>query len=178
MGTVFVFDPDASYGRVQEIREAKFMPAGVHLVASVTGPWKILSIVDYSDLREDFTGRVEGLAGGGGFGDPETAVVIGFSKVKRSVYANQMAFVRIETRVPDPRELIGDIEEAIGSDEIDVVAGDFDILACAVADDDDSLASKIFAVRTIEGVKRTKSLRVIDFVSESEDAPDGHRVSA
>ena len=58
------------------------------------------------------------------------------------------------------------------------MAGDFDILACVVDDDEESLARKIFDIRGIEGVKRTVSLRVIDYVSTSENAPDDHKVSA
>ena len=180
MGSAFVFDPDASYRRVDAIREANEMPEGAHLVASVTGPWKIVSIVDYDGLSL-LPGRVEGLAGqGGGSGDPETATVIGGqSKVKRSKYANEMAFVRIQVRGDaDPMGLLDEVAAKIDSDEVDAVVGDFDILACAVADDETKLATKILAVRAIGGIKRTTSLRVIDFVSESPDAPDGHRIPA
>jgi DNA-binding Lrp family transcriptional regulator len=56
--------------------------------------------------------------------------------------------------------------------------GDFDMLAVVVADDEDSLGSQILQIRRIDGVKRTESLRVMDYVSTSENAPDGHRVSA
>jgi hypothetical protein len=157
------------------------MPEGVHLVASVTGPWKIVSIVDYDGLAQ-LPGRVEALAGqGGGSGDPETATTVlgGFSKVKRSVYANEMAFVRIQVRGDtDPMGLVEEVQAKIESDEVDAVVGDFDILACAVADDETNLAEKILAVRAIGGIKRTTSLRVIDFVSASEDAPAGHKIPA
>ena len=37
------------------------------------------------------------------------------SQVKRSVYADQMAFVRIDVRVPDPSSLLEEIWERIGS---------------------------------------------------------------
>jgi hypothetical protein len=181
MGSAFVFDPDASYGRVDAIREANEMPEGVHLVASVTGPWKLVSIVDYDGLAQ-LPARVDGVAGeGGGSGDPETATtVLGtFSKVKRTEYANEMAFVRIQVRGDaDPMDLLDEVAATIGSNEVDAVVGDFDILACAVADDETNLAAKILAVRAIGGIKRTTSLRVIDFVSESPDAPDGHRIPA
>jgi hypothetical protein len=179
MGSAFVFDPDAGYGRVDAIRAANEMPEGVHLVASVTGPWKIVSIVDYDGLAQ-LPGRVEGLAGQGG-GDPETATTVfgAQSRVKRSVYANEMAFVRIQARGDaDPMGLLEEVEAKIDSDEVDAVVGDFDILACAVADDETNLAEKILAVRAINGIKRTTSLRVIDFVSESPYAPDGHRIPA
>jgi hypothetical protein len=179
MGSVFVFDPDASYRRIDEIREANEMPEGAHLVASITGSsFKIFSIVDYTDLRQDFTGLVEGLSGGGGSGDPETATVIGvLSKVKRSRYGPEMALVRIEVRGDtDPMSLLGAIRDTIGSDEADAVIGLFDILACVVADDDDGIAATVNAIRGIDGVKTAKPLKVIDFVSESDDAPDGHRI--
>jgi hypothetical protein len=179
MGTAFVFDPDASYGRVQAIRDANAMPQGVHLVASVTGPWKIVSIVDFDGLAA-LPGLVGGLDGGGGMGDPPTATVIGAqSKIKRSVYADEMAFVRIDVRGDaDPIGLLDEVQDTIGSDEADAVIGDFDILACAVADDEDDLAQRILAIRAINGVKRTVSLRVIDYVSGSNEAPDGHRIPA
>jgi hypothetical protein len=181
MGSAFVFDPDASYGRVDAIREENEMPEGAHLVASVTGPWKIVSIVDYDGLTQ-LPGRVEGLAGqGGGSGDPETAttVLAGFSKVKRTVYANEMAFVRIQVRGDaDPMGLLDEVEAEIGSNEVDAVVGAFDIFACAVADDETSLAAKILGVRAINGVRSTASLRVIDFVSADENAPVGHRIPA
>jgi DNA-binding Lrp family transcriptional regulator len=82
----------------------------------------------------------------------------------------------IQTRVADPSGLLEAIAEAIGSDEADVVAGTFDILAVVVDDDEEDLSKKVFAIRRIEGVKRTVSLRVMDYVSTSENAPDDHRV--
>jgi hypothetical protein len=175
MGTAFVFDPEASYGRVRQIRERNEMPAGVHLLASVTGPWKNVVIVDFDSLDQLAT-RVEALDNGSD--DPPTATVIGAaSKVKRSVYKDHMAFVRIDVRGDaDPMGLLGQIQGTIGSEEADAVIGDFDIFACAVADDEDGLTETILAIRGINGVKRTVSLRVIDYVSESSDAPDGHKV--
>jgi len=116
MGTAFVFDPEASYGRVRQIRERNEMPAGVHLLASVTGPWKNVAIVDFDSLDQLAT-RVEALGGHNGSDDPPTATVIGAaSKVKRSVYAAHMAFIRIEVREPDPTSLLPEITTAIGSD--------------------------------------------------------------
>jgi hypothetical protein len=177
MGTAFVFDPEASYGRVRQIRERNEMPAGVHLLASVTGPWKNVVIVDYQGLGQLAT-FVDGLGGENGSDDPPTATVIGTaSKVKRSVYKDHMAFVRIDVRGDaDPMDLLGEIQGTIGSEEADAVIGDFDIFACAVADDEDGLTETILAIRGINGVKRTVSLRLIDYVSESSDAPDGHKV--
>jgi hypothetical protein len=175
METAFVFDPDTGYGRVDDIRSQNKMPDGVHFLASVSGPWNIMAIVDLDDLAQ-LPGRVGAVQGPNGSGDPDTATVVGFAKVKKSVYSDHMAFIRIETRVADPSQLLGYIVDAIGSDEADVVAGDFDILACAAGEDQSDLASKIFALRAIEEVRRTVSLRVIDYVSEAPGAPVGHHL--
>ena len=84
-------------------------------------------------------------------------------------------------RAADPAVLMDQIKDAIGPDsddgvEADVVEGDFDILACVVADDEDALRTKILNIRGIDGVKRTVSLRVIHYVSTSENAQGDHRV--
>lgn len=176
--SAFVFDPETGYGRVSDIRSGdKMMPAGVHLVASVTGPWNLVGIVDFDDLGQ-LPALVDAVRGRNDRGDPNTATTVraGHSKVKRTVYDDQMAFIRIETRQTDPSVLLDGIYEAIGSEEADLVAGDFDILACAAAPSLDQLAAKIFAVRALDGVKRTVSLRVIDYVSGADDAPDDHRL--
>jgi uncharacterized protein with GYD domain len=51
-----------------------------------------------------------------------------------------------------------------------VVMGEFDMLAVVVADDEGTLGSRIVDIRRIDGVNRTVSLRVIDYVSTSEGA--------
>jgi hypothetical protein len=171
--TAFVFSPDASYGLIQQIRSAGVMPvAGLRYVASVTGPWKILKIVSFEDLGQ-LANRLESLSESG---DPPTAISFGIAQVKRSEYRTHTAFVRIDVRVSDPDTLLDEIRGKVGSDEADSVTGDFDIFACVTDDDEDELMRKILAVRAIEGVKRTTSLRVIDYVSTSADAPDDHRV--
>jgi hypothetical protein len=175
MEAAFVFDPDTGYGRVDDIRSQNKMPDGVHFLASVSGPWNIIAIVDLDNLGQ-LPSRVGAVQGQSGSGDPDTATVIGFAKVKKSVYSDHMAFIRIETRAADPSDLLGYIVDAIGSEEADVVAGDFDILACAAGEDESDLANKIFAVRAIDGVRRTVSLRVIDYVSAAPEAPEGHRL--
>jgi hypothetical protein len=176
MGTAFVFDPDGSYGRVRDIRQAGVMPvAGLRYVASVTGPFKLVEVVNFDDLV-DLPDRVDALSQGGGLGDPPNAVVKGESKVRRSEYKSHTAFVRIDVRPADPEELRGAVENAIGSDEVDVVVGDFDMLACVVDDDEDSIGSKILDIRRIDGIKRTVSLRVIDYVSTSPNASGDHKV--
>jgi hypothetical protein len=114
-------------------------------------------------------------------GDPETATSFRVAQVRRSQYRASTALVRIETNVPDPSELIPQIGEAIGIEpgdevEADVVAGAFDILACVVDDTEDKVGARILDIRRIEGVRRTTSLRVIDYVSTSPNAPDDHRV--
>jgi DNA-binding Lrp family transcriptional regulator len=171
--TAFVFAPDASYGLVQQIRSAGAMPvAGLRYVASVTGPWKIVKIVTFDGLGQ-LADRLESLSEAG---DPPTAISFGRAQVKRSEYRTHTAFIRIDVRVDDPRTLIDEITGKIGSDEADAVTGDFDIFACVTDDEEDELMRKILAVRAIDGVKRTTSLRVIDYVSTSADAPDDHRV--
>jgi hypothetical protein len=176
MGTAFVFDPDASYGRVRDIRETGAMPVtGLRYVASVTGPFKLVKVLSFDDLDE-LPDRLDSIGSQDG-GSDDNAVVIGASKIRKSEYRKNTAFVLIETQVANPSNLLDQIADAIGSDEADVVAGTFDILACVVDEDEENLSRKIFAIRRIEGVKRTVSLRVMDYVSTSENAPDDHRVS-
>jgi hypothetical protein len=175
---LFVFDEGASYDLVRQIREAGVMPTrGLRYVASVTGPWKVFKVMA---VRED-----EGLVDVAGRldtpGDPETAISARAAQVRKSTYRTHTVFLRISTSVADPVTLVDEIAEAIGSDsqppEVDVVVGSFDILACVVDDDETSLGRKLLRVRQINGVKRTNPLRVIDYVSISDKAPDDHRVA-
>jgi uncharacterized protein with GYD domain len=185
MATAFVFDPRGNYKVVRKIREAGTMPAiGLRYVASVTGPYKIFQVVDF-DATVQLDDRLDSLPGAGGSDDPPNALALrpGQAKVRRSTYLAHTALVRIDVSVADPNDLMDAIKQAIGPDsddgvEADAVVGDFDILACVVADDEETLAAKILNLRGIEGVERTVSLRVIDYVSTSENAPDDHRVSA
>jgi len=175
---VFVFDPDARYGLVQEIREAGAMPTkGLRYVAAVTGPWKIVKVMAFAETE----GLVDVVPRLDAPGDPETATSLRAAQVRRSRYKRHTALLRIHTSVADPETLIEPIGEAIGSDngyvEADVVMGAFDILACVVDDDDTNLGQKIVNVRRIDGVARTTSLRVIDYVSTSENAPGEHQVA-
>ena len=109
----------------------------------------------------------------------ENAIVKGQSKIRKSTYRDYTALVRINVDAnADLDDLRSQIVESTGTDdEVDVVMGDFDMLAVVVADDEESLGSRILDIRRIEGVKRTESLRVMDYVSTSENAPDDHRVS-
>jgi DNA-binding Lrp family transcriptional regulator len=176
MGTAFVFEPDADYGRVDVIRKAERMPVrGLKFVASVTGRWKLVKIVDFDSVESDLAGQLDLVSGA-----DENALVLGQSKIRKSTYRDYTALVRISVDTTiDLDELRDQIVEKTGTDdEVDVVMGDFDMLAVVVAEDEDSLGSQILEIRRIEGVKRTESLRVMDYVSTSENAPDGHRVSA
>jgi len=175
MGTAFVFDPDGSYGRVREIRAAGVMPvAGLRYVASVTGPFKLVKVINFDELG-DLPDKLDSVSSQDG-GSDDNALALYSSKIRKSQYRTNTAFIMIQTRVADPSGLLEAIAEAIGSDEADVVAGTFDILAVVVDDDEEDLSEKVFAIRRIEGVKRTVSLRVMDYVSTSENAPDDHRV--
>jgi hypothetical protein len=174
---VFVFDKEASYGVVGQIREAGAMPnPGLRYVASVTGQWKVFKVMAVREAE----GLVDVAARLDAPGDPETAITLRSSQVRKSTYRTHTALVRIETSVADPTTLIDQIAEAIESDrepEVDVVVGAFDILACVVDDDETSLGRKLLRVRQISGVERTNSLRVMDYVSISDNAPDDHRVA-
>jgi len=168
MGTVFVFEPDGDYGRVDVIRKAGKMPvSGLKFVASVTGRWKVLKIVEFGEVEADLADRLDLITG-----LDENAIVMGQAKVRKSsAYLAHTALVRIDVDAnADLDELRSQIEGASGSDEVDVVMGEFDMLAVVVADDEGTLGSKILDIRRIEGVKRTVSLRVIDYVSTSAGA--------
>ena len=171
---VFVFDPDAGYGMVREIKEAGVMPTpGLRYVAAVTGPFKIIKVIAFIGVEQLFD-RLNAP------GD-DSATSLTFAKVRRSQYREHTVFVRIEARVADPSELLPEIANAIDVPlddlEADVVDGDFDILVCLSADDEDTLRSMVLAIRAIPGVRRTVTLRVLDYVSTSDHAPDDHRVS-
>jgi DNA-binding Lrp family transcriptional regulator len=175
MGTVFVFEPDADYGRVDVIRKAGRMPVrGLTFVASVTGRWKLVKIVEFDSVETDLARQLDLVSG-----VDENAIVKGQSKIRKSTYRDYTALVRINVDAnADLDDLRSQIVESTGTDdEVDVVMGDFDMLAVVVADDEESLGSRILDIRRIEGVKRTESLRVMDYVSTSENAPDDHRVS-
>lgn len=171
---VFVFDPDAGYGMVREIKEAGVMPTpGLRYVAAVTGPFKIIKVIAFMGVEQLFD-RLNAP------GD-DSATSLTFAKVRRSHYREHTVFVRIEARVADPSELLPEIANAIDVPlddlEADVIVGDFDMLACLSADDEDTLSSMVFAIRAIPGIRRTVTLRVLDYVSTSEHAPDDHRVN-
>ena len=170
---IFTFDAEASYRLVRELRDAGVMPSrGLRYVAAVTGPWKIFKVMSYGAPEElvDVAARLDAP------GDPETAISLRSAQVRRSDYRAFTALVRIHTSVPDPSTLLHQIREVIGGEEADVVVGAFDILACVVDDDETSLGDKILSLRRIDGVQRTVSLRVLDYVSTSPNAPEGHRV--
>ena len=173
MRTVFVFSPDAKYGFV----ETGDFGDNVWYVASVSGPWKIFAVIDFDDVGDvgDVVDAVFKQTDAAG--DPETALTLFVpASVRHNTYFSNTALVRIETDVPDPRDLIEVIQRVTESDEVDSVMGNFDILACVGDEDEHELARKIMAIRKLEGVKRTVSLRVIDYRSRSDNAPDDKKL--
>lgn len=167
--SAFVFFPDADPGLIDQLRD-NGMPRGVRYVASVTGSSQIIAVLEYDELTELPT-IIRSLSEG-----DSLAVPLRTSQIRKSQYREETAFVRIHTKVDDPRTLLPPIREAIGSDEADVVFGDFDILACMVGDSLEDLTTRVIgSLRGIDGIGRTETLVVIDYVSLSENAPDGHR---
>lgn len=179
MGAVFVFEPEADYGRVDVIRKAGRMPvAGLRFVASVTGPWKVLKIVNFDSVEVDLTGRLDVISG-----LDENAIVMGKAKVRSAIYKEHTALVRIDvdadadlaglrTQIADETGTVEDGDDDPERGEVDIVMGDFDMLAVVVDDDEDGLGERILAIRRLDGVERTVSLRVMDYVSTSEAARD------
>jgi DNA-binding Lrp family transcriptional regulator len=165
----FVFFPDADPGLIGQLRNGG-MPPGVRYVASVTGSSQIIAVLNYDELTE-LPAIIRSLSEG-----DSTAVPLGKSQIRKSEYLEETAFVRIHTKVDDPRTLLAPIREAIGSEEADVVFGDFDILACMVGESLEDLKTRVIgSLRGIDGIGRTETLVVIDYVSLSENARDGHR---
>jgi hypothetical protein len=176
----YIFSPDASYGLVSELRHSG-LPSGVHFVASVTGPWQIVAIAEFDDLTE-LPGIVESLFGGGSGGassaDPPTAYAFSFNAIKHSVYADQMALVRMDIAGVGNDDLPGlleEIEGTIGSPEVNAVFGDFDILACVAGDDVDAVKARIFELRGNGAIVSTLTLWIIDYVTADTDAPKAFR---
>jgi DNA-binding Lrp family transcriptional regulator len=167
--SAFVFFPDADPGLIGALRDGG-MPPGVRYVASVTGSSQVIAVLEYDELTE-LPAIIRSLSEG-----DSTAVPLALSQIRRSEYREETAFVRIHAKVDDPETLLAPIREAIGSDEADVVFGDFDILACVVGDSIEDLKTRVIgSLRGIDGIGRTETLVVIDYVSLSENAPDGHR---
>ena len=173
MGTAFVFSPDAKYGFV----ETGEFGINVWYVASVSGPWKIFAVIDFDDVR-DVANVVDAVfKQTDATGDPETALTLIPASVRHHTYFSNTALVRIDTDVPDPGALIYHIQKVTGSEEVDSVMGNFDLLACVSDEDEEELARKIMAIRKLKGVKRTVSLRVIDYRSRSDNAPDDKKLT-
>jgi DNA-binding Lrp family transcriptional regulator len=169
VNSAFVFFPDADPGMIDQLRNSG-MPRGVSYVASVTGSSQVIAVLVYGQLTE-LPAIIRSLSEG-----DSTAVPLGTSQIRKSEYLEETAFVRIHTKVSDPGTLLAPIRESIGSNEADVVFGDFDILACMVGDSLEDLKTRLIgSLRTIDGISRTETLVVIDYVSLSENAPEGHR---
>ncbi len=176
----YIFSPDASYGLVSDLRHSG-LPSGVHFVASVTGPWQIVAIAEFDDLTE-LPGIVESLFGGRSGGassaDPPSAYAFEKNAIKRSVYADEMAFVRMNIAgvgVDDLPGLLEEIGGTIGSPEVNAVFGDFDIFACVAGVDVDAVKEKIFQLRGNGAIVSTLTLWIIDYVSADIDAPKAFR---
>jgi uncharacterized protein with GYD domain len=173
----YIFSEDASYQLVSQLRHSG-LPPGVHFVGSVTGQWQIVAIVEFDDLTE-LPAIVESVFGGqGGSVDPASAYALGMNAIKRSVYTEVMALVRIDVAgIMDGdglEELRGQLAEAIG-EEFNFVFGDFDVFACVTAEDDDDMLAKLFRLRGIGAIERTDTLFIIDYVCADEDAPKAYR---
>ena len=152
--SAFVFFPDADPGLIGTLRGSG-MPPGVRYVASVTGSSQIIAVLEYDELTE-LPAIIRALSEG-----ESTAVPLAMSQIRKSEYREETAFVRIHTKVDDPRTLLPPIRDAIGSDEADVVFGDFDILACMVGDSIEDLKTRVI-----------DSLRGIDGIGPDHDAID------
>lgn len=173
--TAFVFSPDADPQLVEDLRDHG-MPDGVRYVASVTGPWQIFAVTEFDRLPElPAIVRTLFATKSGGPVDPPTATPLARTQIRRSTYLAETAFVRIRTDGADPDGLLERIRRSIDSDEADHVFGDFDILAVIVADDEERIGEMVFALRQLDGVLQTVTLRVIDYVSTSPNAPDEKR---
>jgi DNA-binding Lrp family transcriptional regulator len=167
--SAFVFFPDADPGLIDQLRNSG-MPPGVRYVASVTGSSQVIAVLGY-DVLTELPAIIRSLSEG-----DSTAVPLMASQIRKSEYLDETAFVRIHTKVDDPETLLAPIREAIGSEEADVVFGDFDILACVVGNSIEDLKTRVIgSLRGIDGIGRTETLLVIDYVSLSENAPDGHQ---
>jgi uncharacterized protein with GYD domain len=164
-GAAFVFMPEKDAGIVGKYQKGG-MPRGVRYVASVTGPWQVFAVVEFDDVSE-LPGIVGTLAS-----DPPTALVFGPASVRRTEYRELTALVRIDVKDDaDLDRVAAEIRDTAHTDEVDTVMGDFDLLACVGGRDEAELRANIFAIRAVGGVRRTVTLRVIDYVSTSEDAP-------
>ena len=167
--SAFAFFPDADPGLIDQLKDSG-MPPGVRYVASVTGSSQVIAVLSYNELTE-LPAIIRSLSEG-----DSTALPLALSQIRRSEYREETAFVRIHTKVDNPETLLAQIREAIGSEEADVVFGDFDILACVVGDSIEDLKTRVVgSLRGIDGIGRTETLVVIDYVSLSVNAPDDHR---
>ncbi|HEX9122268.1 MAG TPA: hypothetical protein VF984_02750 [Actinomycetota bacterium] len=186
MEDVYVFSEDAPYDLIDGIRESGMMPRGLRYAASVTGPWRLFGIYEMEDLSQ-----LPALTKGAIGSDTGICATRGTRYLKKSVYHPDSAFVRIHVGSIDPepdadqaeklleeiRSIVRDERYAADEEgEAESVMGDFDVLAYVGGDDADRIAQRIRAIRALQPVLKTVSLRVIDYVSTSERAADDHRV--
>ncbi len=171
----FVFSPDASYGLIEKLK-SEGLPKGVRYVASVTGPWKIFGVLNFDALKDLPTIADLLFGGSDGSVDPPTALVLGTNQVRRTDYLDETALVRIDLEDvgdEDLERILAEIRETI-SPEVDSVLGNFDLLVCVGAGSVQDLNGRILQLRRIAGIRRTVSLRVIDYVSVSDSLDAGH----
>lgn len=171
---VYVFSEDADYARIREFK--KLMPSGLRYAAYLTGPWCVFGILEMDDLA-----KLPDLLNITGLGS-ETDVVAThrlLRVLKRSHYHPVSAFVRIDIDAHiDPegegtgREeatLLGDIRRKAAGDgdegEAESVMGAFDSLAYVGGTAVDDLTRKVGEIRKLDAVRRTLTMRVIDWVS-------------
>src|SRR5207248_1938433 len=118
----FVFAPDASYGLISTLK-SQGLPKGVRYVASVTGPWKIFAVLNF-DVLQDFPAITDVLfREADGSVDPATALVLGMGQVRKTVYLNETALVRVDLEdvgEGDLERILAEIKETI-SPEVDRV---------------------------------------------------------
>jgi Lrp/AsnC ligand binding domain len=165
----YVFVPEASPDVIAKLRESG-LPRGIRYVASVTGPWDLFAIATFDDLG-DLPGIVATMNV-----DPTTALAIKPYYTKTSAYHDHSAFVRINLGEGDPLAVLEGVRDAIGSHEANLVLGDFDMLAYVGANSEDALIQTILhRLRKVPGIRRTVTLRVIDYLTRNPEVPDKKR---
>src|SRR5919199_1924557 len=174
----YLFSADADPAMIRRF-EGQELPKGVRFVASVSGPWQVFAAAELEDPTTDLPRIVNELFGAGqgtAAADPSTALNIGPSYVRRGTdYFENIALIRIHVSGRDPSDVLDEVRSFIGSEEANLVLGDFDILTCVSTPRYDDLVKTILSLRTVEGIGRTTSLRVIDYMSLGKDAPERHR---
>jgi hypothetical protein len=146
------------------------LPPGIRYAASITGPWQGFAIATFDDFRE-LPGITSSL------GTDASGLGIRPTYTKKSDFHPFSAFVRIDVAEGGPKSVLADVRKAIGSQEADLVLGDFDIIAYVGAQTEDELVDTIlYQLSRVSGIRKTVTCHVIDYRTLSEKADDGHRV--